>query len=451
MDNEFPIFIPKRNQPPDHGDGFVGRDAEIRSLFEFFSTATTSQFSGKVVNIWGGLGTGKTELALAFARKVGQKYPDGHLAIGSGGRSQDPLFITETLETVIHCLDPFARLSDDFAELHNLYIVLLQHKRLLIIVDQAFDQENVKLLVPPGQSALILISNDPIPIDLPNVLSLQTHNLPAEHAEELIARMYPTGDSHVAALAQVCKNSPLALHLGLGLLTLKDDFRIENIVDLLSGLKKKAIQFNPITSLITLIYENLNPTDRQIFCQLAIFSSGFDESDAAGVVTLDGKHVMDLGEHLGMLTRVKLLAFDKITGLYGMHDSVRTFALERLHNPADVYLRMAAYYGEFSEDLALLSRRGFDGLLMSLLLFDEYKGCIKQVWAWLLQRKVDEKGIDKIILQYFKFIEMFGKMRFFPKNELIPQLKCALAAAEFRDDRQAAGSILKELQASDDK
>jgi DNA polymerase III delta prime subunit len=444
MNNESPVFIPKRNQPPDHVDDFVGRDAEISRLFEFFSTVNPPKFSGKVASIWGDPGTGKTALALALARKLGQEYPDGHLVIGSGGRSQDPLFITETFETVIHSLDPFALLSDDLAELHSLYILLLQHKRLLIIVDQALDQENVKLLVPPGKSALILISEDPI--DFPNLLSLQIHNLPSEHAEEFITRMYPEGDSQVAALAQVCKKSPLALHLSLGLLSFKNDFRIENIVDLLSDLKSKRTKFNPITSLITLLYENLNPTDQQIFCQLAIFSFGFDQSDAVGVVTIDGKHVMDLGEHLGMLTRAKLLAFDKITGLYRMHDSARTFALKRLKNPTDAYLCMAAYYGEFSEDLAMFSIRGFDGLLMSLLMFDECKGYIKQIWAWLLRQKVDEKGIDKIIVQYFKFIEIFGKMRFFPRNELIPQLKCALAAAEFRGDQQVVGKILKELE-----
>jgi hypothetical protein len=50
-----------------------------------------------------------------------------------------------------------------------------------------------------------------------------------------------------------------------------------------------------------------------------------------------------------------------------------------------------------------------------------------------------------VILKFYKIMEAFGRLRFFPERELIPQIKAALEAAQRLNDREATRSILGSL------
>jgi hypothetical protein len=92
-----------------------------------------------------------------------------------------------------------------------------------------------------------------------------------------------------------------------------------------------------------------------------------------------------------------------------------------------------------------LAHRGSDGVLLSLLVFDDHKIHIKQAWVWLQQQEQKSPVIDVFILRFYKITEVFGRLRFFPERELIPQIKAALEAAQRLNERDAALSILGNL------
>jgi len=89
-----------------------------------------------------------------------------------------------------------------------------------------------------------------------------------------------------------------------------------------------------------------------------------------------------------------------------------------------------------------VAHRGSDGVLLSLLVFDDHKIYIKQAWAWLQQQEEKSPVIDALILRFYKITETFGRLRFFPERELVPQIKAALEAAQRLNDRGATLSIL---------
>lgn len=58
-----------------------------------------------------------------------------------------------------------------------------------------------------------------------------------------------------------------------------------------------------------------------------------------------------------------------------------------------------------------------------ILIFDEHKFYIKQSLKWLLIQDITSPVINALFLEYYKIIDAFGRLRFFPKNELIPPTK----------------------------
>jgi len=112
---------------------------------------------------------------------------------------------------------------------------------------------------------------------------------------------------------------------------------------------------------------------------------------------------------------------------------------------SETRLRLAQYYANAAEDCATLAHRGSDGVLLSLLIFDDHKFYIKQAWSWLQQQEQKSPIIDALTLKFHKITEAFGRLRFFPEHELLPQIKAALEAAQRLNDREATLSILGNL------
>jgi hypothetical protein len=451
MSPNLPISVSLINRPPIPFREFIGREVETNSLVEALSLKKSGSAFGPVAMIYGVPGIGKTELAQVVAQRLSQKFPDGQLAIQFSQAHENLLAAQQVLETIIHILDPLARLPDDVNELRALYVSLLEETRILIIVDQVADEETVNLLVPPPTCALLLTTRRQF--NFPTAFTLHLDKLLAADSERLLLAICPRLGSGATRVAQLCRYIPLALRLSATLLVYEHSFEEQDYIDGLAESVEQTANDNDhpaafIDLFIHQTYQRLDPTSRQIFCQLGPFSDGFDQTAATAAVTkltnLDLKALKQIKSRLETLCQVNLLVFDESTKLYRMYPSVRHFALDHLADPAEIYFRLAHYYANLIEDCAALARRGSDGILFSLLIFDDHKFQIKQLWEWL-QQASKSSAIDTLMLRFYQALASFGRLRFIPNLELIPQLKSALEAAQRLNDLEAASSILGNL------
>ena len=319
------------------------------------------------------------------------------------------------------------------------------------MVDQVADEETVNLLVPPPTCALMLTTRRQL--NFPTAFTLHLDKLLAADAERLLLTICPKLGSRVTRLAQLCRYIPLALRLSASLLTYDRASEGQDYLHSLTEQVEQSTNTNDhpaafIDLFIRQTYQRLDPTSRQIFCQLGTFSDGFDQTAAAAVTklaNLDNKALEQIKPHLEMLCQLNCLTFDETTKLYRMCPSVRHFALDHLADLAEIDFRLAHYYANIAEDCTALARHGSDGVLLSLLIFDDHKFQIKQAWEWLQQQSQKSSAIDTLILKFYQVMASFGRLRFIPNLELIPQLKSALEAARRLNDLEAASSILGNL------
>jgi hypothetical protein len=133
--------------PPDLPD-FVGRDEQRSFMTE---ALTPSGASVPVVGVEGLAAVGKTTLAVHVGHAVAAGFPDGRLFVDLG-TAGEPL--AELLRGVGV---PDTGLPESFSERVALWRTLTTGRRLLIVLDDAREAEQVRPLVPgPGGSAVII-------------------------------------------------------------------------------------------------------------------------------------------------------------------------------------------------------------------------------------------------------------------------------------------------------
>ena len=144
-------------QLPHRIPDFTGRDAELDRL-----NALAGQGSGEAENavvitvITGTAGVGKSALALYWAHQVRDLFPDGQLYVnlrgfGPAGSAMEPA------EAIHGFLDAFAVPSDriplDLDERAALYRSILADLRVLVVLDNARDVDQVRPLLPGSPEA----------------------------------------------------------------------------------------------------------------------------------------------------------------------------------------------------------------------------------------------------------------------------------------------------------
>ncbi|MEW2554689.1 AfsR/SARP family transcriptional regulator [Streptomyces zhihengii] len=211
-------------QLPYSARGFVGRSTELAEL-----DLLTAQSGGRpemrptLVVLEGAPGVGKSTLALHAARRLAGRFPDGQLYVDLEGsaRRHRALSGLDALAQVLRSLGvPNSRLPDDLAGRTALYRSLMHGKRMLVVLDDAVNAEQVRPLVPSGPSCVLVTSRRAQrglvvrdgayriglkPLDLGESVRLLTY---------LIGEGRMEGQREAAArLAEMCGRLPLALRI----------------------------------------------------------------------------------------------------------------------------------------------------------------------------------------------------------------------------------------------
>ncbi|WP_169811368.1 AfsR/SARP family transcriptional regulator [Nocardia anaemiae] len=199
--------------PPDITD-FTGRSAEVAQL----ETDLDGVDAMAVAAVQGMGGVGKTTLAVHVAHRVRHRFPDGQLYVDLRGTGTDPARPDDVLAEFLHALGVA---EDDvpsgMSSRSALWRSMVDGRRMLLLLDNAYDAAQVAPLLPGTSASAVLITSRR-PIHVPGIRAQRLAALDASTAAALFARV--VGRDRVAAEAKaarrivgLCAGLPLAVRL----------------------------------------------------------------------------------------------------------------------------------------------------------------------------------------------------------------------------------------------
>jgi tetratricopeptide (TPR) repeat protein len=320
---------------------FVGRKQEIETLIY----ALRPKNRACIVGISGMGGIGKTELALLVAGRLTDDYPDAQFSINLQGTDAKPLLPEQVMAMCIRAfLGPKATLFEDLAQLSQQYLSQLSGKRVLLLLDNAVDSDQVRPLLPPPGSALLVTSRQAI--ILPGMTSLTLDPLTDKEAQALLLEIVSRAAPAAQQICALCGYLPLAIRAAGSLLAITADLDPVDYAEELKDERKRLERIGTkgvnigVEASFNLSYARLEPEAARVFRLLSMFPATFDAA-AEEVVCEDMGHV-----HLSNLVQRHMVLYDSRTKRYRLHDLVRLFAYPKLSDEerGAAQQRHATYY-----------------------------------------------------------------------------------------------------------
>jgi DNA-binding SARP family transcriptional activator/Tfp pilus assembly protein PilF len=320
---------------------FTGRSreqAELDRLAQAGANTTTVVISA----LAGAPGVGKTALAVHWAHRVRDRFPDGQLYINLRGYARTPpLRPIEALAGFLHALGVAAeRVPAELDQAGGLYRTLLADRRLLVLLDNARDAEQVRPLLPGSPGCLVLVtSRDRLDglVARDGARRLALDVLTPEEAHTLLARLLGAARIHAepqatAALAAACAYLPLALRIAAAnLLSHRHHTVADYLAELDAGDRLAALQAGgdeeaAVRAAFDLSYAALNPQLSGLFRLLGLVS-GPDLSvpAAAALIATTPERARQLLDRLAGTHLVN----QHEPGRFTFHDLLRLYAAER--------------------------------------------------------------------------------------------------------------------------
>jgi DNA-binding SARP family transcriptional activator len=157
---------PSGGTPPRHLPAgvrhFSGRSSELALLSVLPDDAGGPGETAQIALISGPAGVGKTALAVHWAHRVAESFPDGQLYVDlrGFGPSGTPTAPGEVLRGFLEALRiPASLLPAELEARAALYRSLVAGRRMLIVLDNARDAAQVRPLLPAGPGCVVVVTS----------------------------------------------------------------------------------------------------------------------------------------------------------------------------------------------------------------------------------------------------------------------------------------------------
>jgi len=324
---------------------FVGRAEEIGKLSALAEEAAHAAGPVVISAIGGTAGVGKTALALHWAHQIAGKFPDGQLYVNlrGFGPSGTPAPPGEAIRGFLDALGvPPESIPAALNSQAALYRSLLAGKRMLIILDNARDDGQVRPLLPGSPGTLVLVTSRHqlsglVAAEGAHAITLDM--LTDADAHDLLARRL--GPERVAAepgpaaeLVGLCARLPLALaviaaravaHPNFPLAALAAELRAER--GRLAALDANDPATN-VRAAFSWSYRQLTPEAARMFRLLGLHPG--PDISAPAAASLTGRPGQETRDALTELTAAHLLT-EPVPDRFTCHDLLRAYAAEQAH------------------------------------------------------------------------------------------------------------------------
>lgn len=331
------------SQLPADVPDFVGRAGELRRL-SALSAGSGANGSGAppVAIVTGFAGVGKTALAVHWAHRVADQFPDGQLYVHLRGHTPGPPVSPEqALTSLLRALGTEGRqVPADLASAAALYRTQVARRRIVVVLDDASSAEQVRPLLPGSPTCAVVVTSrsrlDSL-VAREGARQLSLGALSADEAHDLIRHICGPGrvraaPNTAASLARLCGHLPLALRIATTNVVSGQHANIAEYVariatgDRLEELQLMGDEGAGVSAALERSYIALSAPARQLFRMFGVVPGS--DCPAEALPALAGTTAALADRQLRQLTDVNLV--ERLGGRIGMHVLVRCYAERRL-------------------------------------------------------------------------------------------------------------------------
>jgi tetratricopeptide (TPR) repeat protein len=287
-------------------------------------------------------GIGKTALAVYWAHRVADRFPDGQLYVNLRGFDPvgSPVAPAEAVRGFLDAFEvPAERIPVGVQAQSSLYRSILAGRRVLVVLDNARDAAQVRPLLPGAPGCFVLVTSRtrltsliaaegarPLTVDL----------LSATEARELLTRRL--GPDRVVAepaaveeIISLCARLPLALSVVAARAAMHPGFSLAALAAELHRTRGGLQAFeggevsDDVRAVFSWTYQHLDPVAARLFRLLGLHPG--PDITAAVAASLAGVDLAQVRRALTELARYHLVD-EQIPGRFGFHDLLRAYATE---------------------------------------------------------------------------------------------------------------------------
>jgi NB-ARC domain-containing protein len=181
-------------------------------------------------------GVGKSALAMYVATAIAERFPDGQLYVDLRGSKLRPKKPPTILGQLLRGLGESGALPKNLDELTGMYRSRIFGRELLIVLDNAHDEFQLRNVLPPGSSCAAIVTSQRRISTLTNATFIDLPPLDLSAALSLL-RMDVGGQrvasepESAARIISLCSHVPLALRVVGATLAARPDVSLREYSD----------------------------------------------------------------------------------------------------------------------------------------------------------------------------------------------------------------------------
>ena len=330
------VAIPIPAQLPPDRSTFAGRTRELAELVGLCTDGR--KYAPTVVVIDGMAGVGKTAFAVHAARQLAPRFPDGQLFLDLHGFTEDidPVEPGDALDRMLRALGaPGDHIPHDIEARAATFRTMVANRRLLIVLDNAANEEQVQPLLPGNPHCLVLVTSRRRLVGLDDAHPISLDILAPPDADFLFRHV--AGEHRIAAedpqdvttVTTMCGRLPLAIQIAATRLRARAGWTLPDLIERLSDHRHRLAEFEAgqrsVAAAFQLSYQHLEHTHQRMFRLLGLHPGADVDPFAAAALTGDRLH--QTRRLLEDLVDAHLLQSSH-AGSYHFHDLIRGYALD---------------------------------------------------------------------------------------------------------------------------
>ena len=353
------VQVTPRLLPTDIQD-FTGHAEPIHQLRQHLLSRDGSPNSVPVVVLCGKAGVGKTTLATHIGHLLADEFPDGQLFVQLNSLSVQPVTVAQALERFLRALGVAGSvIPERLEERAELYRQLLAHRRVLVVLDDAVDEEQLRWLIPGSAGCAVMVTSRFRLTGQPGVTIVNVPVFDQEQAMQLLTKVVGSDRAYAELseclrLVELCGGLPIGLRIVGARLASRPHWSIgqfvERITDESQRLHELVYRGLGVRATLALTYQVLSETAQRLFRRLALL----EVHDFPGwlAVPLLDTSVHEAEEALDELIDAQFLDVERLDRSgrlrFRLHSLIRTYARERLghdESPGDRSAALARLLG----------------------------------------------------------------------------------------------------------
>jgi hypothetical protein len=331
---------------------FAGRESELSQLSDMLHPGGEAPGTVAICVSDGMVGIGKTAVAIHWAHRVAKHFEDGQLYLNLHGfdSSASAAAPADALRALLYALGvPAEQIPADLDARAGLYRSVLARRRVLVVLDNARDVEQVRPLLPGGPGCLVVAtSRNPLAgLAMTEGARLLTLNLPSVPTargnleRRLGADRVAAEPEAVEEIIRWCGRLPLAVAIVSARAAAHPDFTLASVAADLRRTQGRLDAFGAAgvaadaRTVFSWSYHHLGPRAGRLFRLLPLQPAA--DITAAAAASLLGGPPDEANRLMAELASTGLIAEHR-PGRYSFHDLIRAYATElseRIDTDAD--------------------------------------------------------------------------------------------------------------------